>query len=66
MRIFYFLIGQNFHVPPIRTGMRDTCMNTDEEFTEIKVMFYEIFIMFWIKFITKQIQDSDTKLEFKT
>ena len=30
-------------VPPIRAGMRNTCMNSDVEFTVFKIVFYEIF-----------------------
>ena len=30
-------------VPPIRAGMRDTCMNSDVEFTAFKIVFYEFF-----------------------
>ena len=44
------------YLPPIRAGMRDTCMNPDVEFavfTVFKIVFYQIFIMPWIKFITK-------------
>ena len=41
------------YLPPIRAGMRDTCMNPDVEFTVFKIVFYEILIMLGIKFITK-------------
>ena len=44
------------YLPLIRAGMRDTCMNPDVEFavfTEFKIVFYQILIMPWIKFITK-------------
>ena len=44
------------YVPLIRAGMRDTCMKPDVEFTVFtvfKIVFYQILIMPWIKFITK-------------
>ena len=58
------------YLPPIRVGMRDTCINyPDVEFTVIKILFYEILIMLRIKFITKTnffLQVSDANLEFIT
>ena len=34
-----------YNVPLIRAGMRDMCMNPNVEFTQIKIVFYEILIM---------------------
>ena len=42
---FSVFIGQNFYVPLIRAGMRDTCMNPDVEFTVFKIVFFEILII---------------------
>ena len=50
MCIFSVFIGQKCcvhtskYVPPIRAGMRDTCINPDVEF----IVFYEILIMLGI------------------
>ena len=38
-------IGQNFDVPLIRAGMRDTCMNPDVKITVFKIVFFEILII---------------------
>ena len=57
------------HVPPIRSGMHDTCMNPDVEITVFKILFYEILIMLGIKFIIKKqmcLQGFDTNLELNT
>ena len=41
------------YIPPIRAYMRVTCLKPDVEFTESKIVLYEILIMLGIKFITK-------------
>ena len=57
--IFSVFIGQkccvhaHLHVPPIRAGMRDTCMNPVVEFTVFRIVFYEILVLLGINFITK-------------
>ena len=57
--IFSVFIGQkccvhaHLHVPPIRAGMRDTCMKPDVEFTAFRIVLNEIFLLLGIIFITK-------------
>ena len=46
-------VHAHLHVPPIRAGMRDTCMNPDVEFTVFRIVFYEILVLLGINFITK-------------
>ena len=62
------MLCAHLYAPPIRLGMRDTCMNPDVEFTVIKIVIYEILIMLEIKFITETefLQGFDTNLEFIT
>ena len=57
---FSVFIGQTccvhtvIYVTPIRARyMRFTCLNPDVEFTESKIVFYDILIILGIKFITK-------------
>ena len=46
------MLCAHLYVPPVRADMRDTCMNSDVEFTVFKIVLYEISIMLGIKFIT--------------
>ena len=41
------MLCARFNVPPIRAGMRDTCMNPCVEFLMFKIVFYKIFDHAW-------------------
>ena len=47
------MLFAHLYVPAIRACMRDTCINSDVEFTVFKIVLCEILIMLGIKFITK-------------
>ena len=71
--IFSVFVGQKccvtaaLHVPPIRAGMRDTCMNPDVEFTVFSIVFHELLVLLSIlKQKQNILQGSYTILEFNT
>ena len=49
--VYCMFIGQKccvhtvIYVPPVRAYMRATCLKPDVQFTESKIVFYEILIM---------------------